>query len=513
MTKSSLIKPRIFFGIGVLFLSLFSTSCNKHDEMHPTAEEFNTLDGKPTHTSGKYIVTLHESNLSFRKTLNYEDAQAGMRKVAIDLVAKFGITPIQVDHVYGSLITGFSATLSPSQVSALKADPSVQFVEEDGIAYAFNDVTQSPATWGIDRIDQPTRPLSNSYIYSQTGEGVKVFILDTGINYDHVEFTGRSQQGFSGFNDNGLDKNGHGTHVAGTVGGTIYGVAKKVTLVSVKVLGDNGSGSWSTIIAGMDWVVANKGTSPAVVNMSLGGSGTSSTINNAVARLYDANVAVIVAAGNSNTDASGFTPANAPKAYAVGSSTNTDARSSFSNYGTTVKVFAPGSSITSAWHTGTTAISTISGTSMASPHVAGAAALLLQTNPSASAQQIYDQISTNATKGVITSASSPNNHLLFTRATGGEVTPPPTVDPEPSPITLSATWAKVSGRLRVNLSYSGFASGTSVDIFRNGTRIATTTNITTYQDRTNLKGRGSITYRVCVRGSTNCSSTITVAYN
>ncbi|MCH6232450.1 S8 family peptidase [Cognataquiflexum rubidum] len=511
MNKLSLTKPSLFFGIGILFLSLFSISCETHDEINPSVEEFNTLDGKPTHLSGKYIVTLHESNINFRKTVNYEDAQAGMRKVAVDLVTKFGITPIQVDHVYGSLLTGFSATLSPQQVSALRADPSVQLVEEDGIAYAFADITQSPATWGIDRIDQAARPLSNSYTYSQTGEGVKVYILDTGIKYDHVEFTGRTQQGYSGYSDNGSDLNGHGTHVAGTVGGTVYGVAKKATLVSVKVLGNTGSGSWSTIIAGMDWVVANKGTSPAVVNMSLGGSGSSSTINDAVARLYNANVAVIVAAGNSNLDASGFTPANAPNAYAVGSSTNTDARSSFSNFGTTVKVFAPGSSITSAWYTGTTATSTISGTSMASPHVAGAAALLLQTNPSATAQQIYDLISANATKGVITSASSPNNHLLFTRASGGEVTPPPTV--EPSPITLSATWAKVSGRLRVNLSYSGFASGTSVDIFRNGTRIATTTNITTYQDRTNLKGSGSLTYKVCVAGSNTCSSTITVAYN
>jgi serine protease len=379
--------------------------------------------------------------------------------------------------------------------------------------YAYNDVTQSPATWGLDRIDQATRTLSNSYVYSQTGEGVKVYILDTGIKYDHPDFEGRAVQGFSGYNDNGSDVQGHGTHVAGTVGSKTFGVAKKATLVSVKVLSNTGSGSYSIIVAGMDWVVANKGTSPAVVNMSLSGSGTSLTANAAAKKFYDAKVPVIVAAGNSNLDAFGFTPANAPDAYAVGSSTSADARSSFSNYGSTVKLFALGSSITSTTVNG--ASGALSGTSMASPHVAGAAALLLQVNPTVTTQQIYDLLSTNSTKGIVTSSSSTNNNLLFTKAstTITPVTPPPTVDPTPSPITLTPTWAKVSGKVRVNLKYSGFASGSRIDIYRNGTRVTTTTNLTTFTDNTNLKGSGSVTFRVCLTGgTTSCSSTITVNY-
>lgn len=512
MKLSTLFNPKRLLGFSALLLTLFAVGCETQETLNPTLEVVQTLEGKPTTIPGKYIVTLHEDNLNYRKTNDYDQAQAGMRKVAQDIVAKYGVSPTQVDKVYGSLLTGFSATLSSSQVAALRNDPSVEYVEEVGIAYAYADVTQSSATWGLDRIDQANLPLSTSYTYGQTGEGVKVFILDTGILYGHSEFEGRAQQGYSGYDTDGTDRNGHGTHVAGTVGGKLYGVAKKATLVSVKVLGDNGSGSFDIIIAGMDWVIANKGTSPAVVNMSLGAATTSLAMNDAVKRLYDAKVPVIVAAGNSSQDASGFTPANAPLAYAVGSSTNTDARSSFSNFGPLVKIFAPGSSITSAWFTSTTAINTISGTSMASPHVAGAAALLLQTNPTATAQQIYDLISTNATKNKITSTStttSTNNHLLFTRA-GSVVNPDP--DPQPVTINLSGTITKVSGRVRGNLTYSGFTTGQRVQIFRNGTRVATTTNLTSYADQTNIRGGGTITYRVCAEGTTNCSATITLTF-
>jgi subtilisin family serine protease len=508
MKLSTLFNPKRLLGISTLVLTLFAVGCETQETLNPTLEVVQTLDGKPTTIPGKYIITLHEETLNYRKTNDYDQAQAGMRKVAQDIVAKYGVSSTQVDRVYGSLLTGFSATLSPSQVAALRNDPSVQNVEEDGIAYAYADVKQTSATWGLDRIDQANLPLNTEYTYGQTGEGVKVFILDTGILYGHTEFEGRAQKGYSGYDTDGTDRNGHGTHVAGTVGGKLYGVAKKATLVSVKVLGDNGSGSLSIVIAGMDWVRANKGTSPAVVNMSLG-SGFSSLVNDAVKRLYDAGIPVIVAAGNSTADANNYSPSSAKEAYAVGASTTTDARASYSNFGSAIKIFAPGSSITSAWWTSNTALSTISGTSMASPHVAGAAALLLQTNPTATAQQIYDLISTNSTKNKITSSSSINNHLLFTRA-GSVVNPDP--DPQPVTINLSGTVTKVSGRVRGNLTYSGFTSGQSVQIFRNGTRVATTTNLTSYADQTNIRGGGSITYRVCAENTTNCSATITLTF-
>lgn len=507
MKLATLFNPKRLLGITALLLTLFAVGCETQETLNPTLEEVQTLDGKPTTIPGKYIITLHEDNLNYRKTNDYDQAQAGMRKVAEDIVAKYGVSPVQVDKVYGSLLTGFSATLFPSQLAALRNDPNVQYIEEDGIAYKFVDVTQNSATWGLDRIDQANLPLSTTYTYGQTGEGVKVFILDTGIKYDHPDFEGRAIRGYSGYNDLGGDVDGHGTHVAGTVGSFTYGVAKKTTLVSVKVLGDTGSGSFSTIIAGLDWVLANKGTSPAVINMSLGGSGTNTTLNSAVKRLYDAKVPVIVAAGNSNQDASGFTPANAPEAYAVGSSTNTDVRSSFSNFGPIVKIFAPGSSITSTTVNGS--FGALSGTSMASPHVAGAAALLLQTNPTATTQQIYDLITTNSTKNKITSASSANNHLLFTRA-GTVVNPTP--EPQPVTINLTGTITKVSGRVRGNLTYSGFTTGQRVQIFRNGSSVATTTNLTSYSDQTNLRGGGTITYRVCAEGTTNCSATISLTY-
>ncbi len=319
-------------------------------------------------------------------------------------------------------VGGFVARLSASELTAVRQDPAVAYVEQDAVVRASD--TQSPATWGLDRIDQRDLPLNNAYTYNATGAGVRAYIVDTGILTTHSQFSGRTAAGYSAINDGRgtTDCNGHGTHVAGTVGGSTYGVAKAVTLVPVRVLDCAGSGTNSGVIAGMDWVAGNA-TRPAVANMSLGG-GASQAVDDAVARMTSAGVTVAVAAGNENQNACNVSPARAASAITTGSTTNTDARSSFSNYGSCVDVFAPGSNITSAWYTSTTATNTISGTSMASPHVAGVAALYLQGNPSASPAAVTSAITGTATTGKVTGAGTGSpNRLLYSLLTGGG-TPP-----------------------------------------------------------------------------------------
>ncbi len=326
-----------------------------------------------------------------------------------------GVAP---DFVYTAALNGFAGSISEAARSGLLRDARVSRVEPDGIARA--STTQSGATWGIDRIDQRARPLSGTYTYTNTGSGVTAYIIDTGIDYGHAEFGGRASFGYDAFGGNGDDCNGHGTHVAGTVGGSTYGVAKAVTLKAVRVLDCGGSGSFSGVIAGVDWVVANHAAgAPASSNMSLGG-GASASVDDAVKRMIADGVASAVAAGNGNLigiaqNACNYSPARVPDAMTIGSTTSTDAKSSFSNYGSCVDWFAPGSSITSAWiGSGSTETKTISGTSMATPHVAGVAALYLQSNPGATPLQVREALYANTTKGVVTSAKTANNHLLFT---------------------------------------------------------------------------------------------------
>lgn len=329
--------------------------------------------------------------------------------------AKVSLSGGVLRHSYTSAIKGFSAVLSPAAVAALRGDPDVAYIEQDQVVRV--SATQSGATWGLDRIDQHPRPLDGAYTYTNTGAGVTAYIIDTGIETTHPEFGGRASVGYDAVGDgrNGIDCDGHGTHVAGTVGGNTYGVAKGVALVAVRVFDCSGAGTISSVIAGIDWVTANH-AAHALVNMSLS-AGTSSSLDAAVKRSITSGVTYVIAAGNGNSlgvaqDACKTSPARVAEAITVGATDGNDAKTSWSNYGNCVDFFAPGLNITSSWlNRGT---NTISGTSMATPHVTGVAALYLQGNPAAAPQAVRDALFNATTKGVVTNSRTVNNHLLYT---------------------------------------------------------------------------------------------------
>ena len=375
--------------------------------------------GKPV--EGQYIVVLKEDQVSF--AANSASRRPDVSSLAVDMASRFGL---QVNMAYSRVLPGFVVRASEKQIAELLTDARVAYVEQDG--YVSTSAVQTGATWGIDRVDQRNLPLSGSYEYLTTASNVHTYIVDTGVLSTHVQFSGRMGNGYTAISDGRgtEDCNGHGTHVAGTVAGTTHGIAKGAIVHPVRVLGCNGSGTNSGVIAGMDWVAANH-IKPAVANMSLGG-GASTATDDAVTRMHNAGVTVVVAAGNDNSNACNYSPARAPVAITVGSTTNTDARSSFSNFGTCLDIFAPGSNILSAWYTGTSATNTISGTSMASPHVAGAAALYLANNPTATPAQVATALINNSTPNKVTSAGTGSPNRLLYSIFGGTtpVDNPPT---------------------------------------------------------------------------------------
>jgi subtilisin family serine protease len=310
--------------------------------------------------------------------------------------------------VYRDAVNGFAAELSDEQVAALREDSRVAAIEQDRVVTA--SATQTNATWGLDRIDQRTRPLSTTYTYNSTAPGVYAYVVDTGIYTSHSNFGGRAANVYDALGGNGQDCNGHGTHVAGTIGSATYGVAKSVRLRGVRVLNCSGSGSTSGIVAALNWLRTNAAR-PAVANMSLGG-GYSSTLNSAATNLANSGVFLAVAAGNENQNACNVSPASASAVFTTASSTSSDAKSSFSNWGSCVEAYAPGSSITSTWNNG--GYATISGTSMASPHVAGVAALYKGNYGDAASSTVQSWIINNATTNVISgNRTGTPNRLLF----------------------------------------------------------------------------------------------------
>jgi subtilisin family serine protease len=372
-----------------------------------------------TPIKGQYIVVLKDNAASLAsERSNLSRVSSVARSMATQHRAR-------LVHSYQNVLRGFVVKADDRSLARLLADPRVAYVEEDGLVSI--KATQTNATWGLDRVDQRNLPLNQTYTYDTTASGVHAYIIDTGMLGTHSQFSNRVGNGYTAISDGRgtTDCNGHGTHVAGTVGGSTHGVAKGVTLHPVRVLGCDGTGSFSGIVQGIDWVASNH-VKPAVANMSLGGDANQST-DDAVRRLHNAGVTVVVAAGNNGGDACQKSPARVPVAITVGSTDNQDRRSIFSvgssNYGSCLDLFAPGSSITSAWYTSTTATNSISGTSMASPHVAGVAALYLASNPNATPTQVTSAILDNATPGKVTDPKAGSPNLLLYSIFGD--TPPP----------------------------------------------------------------------------------------
>jgi subtilisin family serine protease len=459
--------------------------------------------GNPTAIKDSYIVVFDDESAAKR---------GGARAMAADLAGKHGAS---IEYTYQHALRGFAGKLSERAAKRLAAEPGVAYVEQNATV-AVADTQPSPPSWGLDRIDQRDLPLDASYTYPNSGAGVTAYVIDTGIRTTHTTFGGRASWGTNTTGDgNNTDCNGHGTHVAGTIGGSQYGVAKAVTLIAVKVLDCNGSGSFAGVAAGIDWVTSHHTSGPAVANMSLGAQGSDAATENAVRNSIADGVVYGIASGNSNSDACNFTPARVAEAITVNASTNTDARASFSNYGTCTDIFAPGQDITSSWNTSDSATNTISGTSMATPHVVGGAALILGATPAATPAQVATTMINNATTGKITSPGTGSpNRLLFVNTGGGTPGSPVVSNPgnqtgtvgTPVSVTVSAT----GGTPPYTWSATGLPAGVTINS-GTGQMSGTPTTAGTYSvtvtvtDSASRTGSATFTWTISPAGG-SCSS-------
>ncbi len=395
------------------------------------------------------------------------DADPGVAAVGVPLVAEelSSLHAGSVLHTYEHAFKGFAVKMSEAAALRMLKDPRVAFIEEDSQVQAV--ATQTSAPWGLDRVDQPALPLNGSYVYNVTGAGVNAYIIDSGIRATHTDFGGRVVSAFTIINDGRgtSDCNGHGTHVAGVVGGATHGLAKGVRLHAVRVLDCAGQATISAVAAGVDWVTANH-VKPAVANLSIVAA-ASSVIDTAVTNSIAAGVTYVVAAGNNNADACTISPARVAGAITVAATNNTDQRWANSNFGTCVDLFAPGVDITSAWYTGDTATNLMFGTSLSTAHVTGAAALFLQTNTTATPATVASMLTTRVTANVVgTPGTGSPNKLLYTRWIGDTVAPT-------TAITAPTAGATLSGTATLTASASDNVGVTRVEFYFNSTRIAT----------------------------------------
>lgn len=333
-----------------------------------------------------------------------------------------------VEHTYRYAVKGFAAKLSKAQADSLSRNSRVELVQPDlRVRDQSLTIQSSPLSWGIDRVDEHDYPLDTHYSYGATGSGVNVYVIDGGVRLSHSEFGGRAHFGYDALGGNGTDCRGHGTHIAGTIAGKTYGIAKKANIYSVRVLDCDGTSELSKIVAGVDWVTGHRKL-PAVANMSLGSVGNS-IFDSAVKASIASGVTYVTSAGNDDADACKQSPARVSQVITVGATKAGDYRASWSNFGSCVDIFAPGDLITSAYYTSDVATRVMSGTSMASPHVAGVAALYLSVHPSATPSQVQSAITANATTGHVHDAAGTANRLLYSAFIGGSSTSEPIAPP------------------------------------------------------------------------------------